>query len=301
MSLLSSAAFAPAKINLFLEVTARRADGYHLLDSLVVFAGIGDEVELQAASDLNLRITGPFAGTLSGEGDNLVLRAARGLAELAGRRPGVAIHLIKRLPVASGIGGGSSDAAATIRALVRYWNLNIPTAALYDFALRLGADLPVCLMARPARMSGIGEVLTPLTNLPPLWILLVNAGHPVPTGAIFKHPSLSFSPAQAFEPPLGSTADLISWLKTRRNDLEGPARVVEPSVAHVLQQLEGLPGAALVRMSGSGGTCFALFESQAAAEQAAQILVAKEPGWWITAAPILGDGGPNTWAEPQKT
>lgn len=288
MSSIAAAAFAPAKINLFLEVTGRRPDGYHLLDSLVVFAGVGDEVSVTAAPALSLEVEGPFAGALAGETDNLVLRAARALAAALGRAPDVAIRLVKRLPIASGIGGGSSDAAATLRALVDFWGRSPGVARLAEIALALGADVPACLAARPARMSGIGEAVAPLDMLPPLWLVLANPMRPVPTGAVFRHPALAFSSERPFDPPLRRSADLVRWLGDRRNDLEAPAVAVEPSVGEVLGTLRALPGVALARMSGSGGTCFALFDDERVAAEAARILGRERPGWWVVAAPVLG-------------
>lgn len=282
------AVFAPAKINLYLEVTGRRGDGYHLLDSLVVFAGIGDTVRAGPAEELSLAVDGPFGAGLAAEPDNLVLRAARALAERHGIPPRAAIRLTKRLPVASGIGGGSSDAAAALKALSALWGLAPSAATMRDLGLGLGADVPACLLARPLRMQGIGEALTPLGPLPPLSILLVNPLRPLPTGPVFRHPALVFSGTRPFAAELGGVAELVGFLKSRRNDLEAPALAIEPEIGRVLSLLEGLPGSLLARMSGSGATCFALFAQGAAADFAARRVAEIEPGWWVAAGPVLG-------------
>ncbi|MCW5729116.1 MAG: 4-(cytidine 5'-diphospho)-2-C-methyl-D-erythritol kinase [Alphaproteobacteria bacterium] len=283
----SLAAFAPAKINLFLEVTGRRADGYHLLDSLVVFAGIGDSVAVAPAERLELHLDGPFGAGLAAEPDNLVLRAARALAENHGIAAQASIRLTKRLPIASGIGGGSSDAAAALRALSALWNLSPDPASLQELALGLGADVPACLLARPLRMEGIGDRLTPLAPLPPLSVLLVNPLRPVPTGQVFRHPALVFSGARPFEPDLDGPARFAGFLRGRRNDLEAPAIAIEPEIGRVLSLLENLPGSLLARMSGSGATCFALFAEAAAADLAARRMREIEPSWWVAAGPVL--------------
>jgi 4-diphosphocytidyl-2-C-methyl-D-erythritol kinase len=272
---------APAKINLCLHVTGRRADGYHLLDSLVVFAGIGDKVTASPAPALSLVIDGPEAGALSGDADNLVLRAARAMGVTA------ALTLWKALPVASGIGGGSADAAATLRALARIGGRDLPDLAT---VLSLGADVPACLAGRPLRMRGVGEDLAPLPPLPPLWVLLVNPRLPVATPQVFgalrerANPPVPELPSAA----LTSAAGLAAWLSRHtRNDLVGPARQVAPILADVQAALEAAPDCLLARMSGSGGTHFGLFASEAAASAAASQLARAQPGWWVADAPIL--------------
>lgn len=273
---------AAAKLNLCLHVTGQRADGYHLLDSLVVFAGVGDQVTASPAQGLSLRITGPEGAGLAGEADNLVLRAARAM-----RVSDVALTLEKRLPVASGIGGGSADAAAALRALARLTGQPLPDAAA---VLRLGADVPVCLAGRPARMTGIGEVLAPLPPLPPMACVLVNPRRPVPTPQVFAALVRRENAGLPELPPaaLADAPAFAAWLATAtRNDLVPPALAVLPALAEVQLALQVLPGCLLARMSGSGGTHFGLFATMAEATLAARRLRAACPGWWIEAGPIL--------------
>ena len=272
---------APAKVNLDLLITGRRADGYHELDSLVVFASPGDRLLLQPAAELSLAVRGPFAAALAGA-DNLVLRAAQALAAHAGRAPAARIVLEKNLPVAAGLGGGSADAAAALRGLARLWRLG-PAAALAPLAARLGADVPVCLASRPARMRGIGERLEPARGLPELALLLINPNRPLATAAVFAAlgPPPAAPPARG--PPPVDWAGLVDWLRTRPNHLEAPARRLLPAIDEVLQALARQPGCALARMSGSGATCFGLFAERAALERAAATLRPARPDWWIAA------------------
>jgi 4-diphosphocytidyl-2-C-methyl-D-erythritol kinase len=271
--------FAPAKINFSLRVTGRRADGYHLLDSLVVFAKVGDRLSVRPAETLSLALAGPFGSSLSGESDNLVLRAARALAAEAGIAPRGALLLDKVLPIASGIGGGSSDAAAALRLLDHAWNLATPAEVMGRIALTLGADVPVCLDRLPVRMRGIGEKLTPIPALPRLGLVLANPGVAVATAAIFRaRAGMPFSP-DASE-PLGwpSLDALVAELASESNDLEAAAISLEPLIGSVLAALRALPGCCLARMSGSGATCFALFADPEAAEVAAAGL--RPEAWW---------------------
>ncbi|WP_426959051.1 4-(cytidine 5'-diphospho)-2-C-methyl-D-erythritol kinase [Muricoccus radiodurans] len=277
---------APAKVNLFLHVTGRRADGYHLLDSLVVFAGIADRVSAVPGRDLSLTLTGPEAGALSAEPDNLVLRAARLLAEEAHGRPqeagrqaaaGAALTLEKALPVASGIGGGSADAAAALRLLNRLWDFRLGTAALEALAARLGADVPVCVRSHAARMSGVGDVLSAAPILPPLGLVLANPRVALPTPAVFRARGGGFSEAAVLPPSWSDAAELAAALRMLRNDLEPAAIALCPPVAEVLAALSALPGALIARMSGSGATCFAILPDAASAARAAAGLPA---AWW---------------------
>lgn len=273
-----------AKINLTLQIVGRRANGYHELESLVVFAEIGDSLKIEAAGELSLSVDGPFAPGLASEDDNLVLRAARALAERAGIAPAAALTLTKNLPVASGIGGGSADAAAALRGLSRLWNISLPAAELEALALDLGADVPVCLRGEAAVMSGIGETLQPVPALPPLWLLLVNPGVAVSTAAVFRSLAGSFSAvAEPRLPPLGLAA-FIDWLAARPNDLQGPACRQAPEVVAALAALDEYDDCLLVRMSGSGATCFGLFENENAARQAAEALAVLHPDWWVVPA-----------------
>jgi 4-diphosphocytidyl-2-C-methyl-D-erythritol kinase len=273
---------APAKLNLCLHVTGRRADGYHLLESLVVFADVADQVRAASAPGLSLTVTGAEGPGLSAGPANLVLRAARTMGVTD-----AALALEKHLPVASGIGGGSADAAAALRALARLTGKPLPSAVE---VLRLGADVPVCLAGRPARMTGIGEVLAPLPPLPPLWCVLVNPRVAVPTPQVFaalalrENPPVPDLPASA----LVSAPAFAAWLdRHSRNDLVPPAREVAPVLAQVQSALAATPDCLLARMSGSGGTHFGLYASEAAATAAGSTLRAAHPGWWVDSGRIL--------------
>lgn len=271
--------FAPAKINLCLHVTGRRADGYHLLDSLVVFAGVGDRVSATLEGPPSLTVEGPMAAGLSGEGDNLVLRAARTLGVSA------RIVLEKHLPVSSGIGGGSADAAATLRLLARLSGRPLPDAAA---VLALGADVPVCLAGRPVRMTGIGEGLAPLPALPEAWLVLANPGVAVSTPAIFRALARADNaPLPRDLPRLRTPAELAAFLTMQRNDLEPPAVTLEPVIGRVKAALTAQAGCLMARMSGSGATCFGLFADPLSANAAARAIRAAEPGWWVADAPLL--------------
>jgi 4-diphosphocytidyl-2-C-methyl-D-erythritol kinase len=281
-------AFAPAKINLYLHVLGRRADGYHLLDSLVAFADIGDEVTAAPADTLTLTASGPEAEAIARLGDdNLVLRAARLLAARAGISTGAALHLDKRLPAAAGIGGGSSDAAAALRALSRLWNHPLDEQSLTALALELGADVPACLAGRPVWVAGIGEALEPAAALPATGIVLANPRRPLPTAAVFQRRSGPFSPPGRFNQMPIDAAGLAAVLEARRNDLTEAAQALVPEIGIVLEHLAALPGALIARMSGSGATCFALFADRAAALATGQALATAAPGWWSAAGALL--------------
>ena len=268
----------PAKVNLYLRVVGKRADGYHLLDSLAVFAGAGDLLSAREADDLSLSLTGPFGAALAAEPDNLVLRAARALADFAGLAPRAHLTLEKHLPVASGIGGGSADAAAALRLLCRVWNLTPATADLARMAAGLGADVPVCLGSLPARMRGIGEILEPSPGLPPYGLLLVNPGAAVSTVAVFRARTGGFSPEAALPERWHDLPEMVACLASLGNDLEDPAIALCPVIAEVLAAIASVPGCRLARMSGSGATCFGLFDEPSAAERAARDLA--RPDWW---------------------
>lgn len=277
-----------AKVNLYLHVTGRRDDGYHLLDSLVAFAGIGDTVTVSPADRLILDLNGPTAPALAAEtGDNIVLRAARALADVAGIAAHAHIRLTKRLPVAAGIGGGSADAAATLRALCRLWNVSLDAARLHALALSLGADVPVCLGGRPARMFGIGERLEPAPALPPAWLVLVNPREALSTPAVFQARHGCFSDPAPLTAPPPDAGELAAMLKQRRNDLTAAAIALCPAVSVALDHLARQPGCLLARMSGSGATCFGLFAEAPAATAAAQAMTTTHPLWWINSAPLL--------------
>ena len=277
---------APAKINLFLHVGAKRADGYHALESLVVFAKLGDELALEPADEISLAVEGRFAEALSGDPENLVLKAARALSADAKVRKGARITLCKNLPVASGIGGGSADAAATLRGLVRLWDLQIATERLHAIGEGLGSDVPVCIASMPAWMEGRGEKLTRLDGIPQVAILLVNPGVAVPTGKVFAALKERRGVGLSLPPEMRTARELVAYLKTTANDLEAPAREIAPVVGELLDALSAQPGALLSRMSGSGATCFALFESDEFATAAARALNARNAGWWVATSRI---------------
>ncbi len=285
------AVFAAAKINLYLHLTGRRDDGYHLVDSLVAFADIGDRVTARPAAALSLDLGGPEAASLAdlGEG-NLVLRAARLLAAHAGIAGGAALHLEKNLPVAAGIGGGSSDAAAALRALARLWRVSIGEAALARLGLALGADLPACLYGGAAWVGGMGEEVAPAPELPMSGIVLANPRVALPTAAVFAARRGAFSEAGRFAPMPRDAAGLAAELMRRRNDLTDAAIGIVPEIGAVLAQLGRLPGALIARMSGSGATCFALFADSACARRGRAALAAACPQWWCAAGGFVAGG-----------
>lgn len=269
---------APAKVNLFLHVLGRR-DGYHTLDSLAVFAGIGDRLCFNPDEGLSLAVQGPFAAALAGEDDNLVLRAARLLAAEVHMMPQGRLTLEKLLPVASGIGGGSSDAAAALRLLSRAWRVD-DRDVLGRVAARLGADVPVCLAARPSRMGGIGERVEPGPRLPRCGIALVNPGVALATGAVFAARQGEWSEPAALPAGWHSARSMASDLAPLRNDLQRAAVALAPVVAEVLAAVAATPGCLLARMSGSGATCFGLYARSEEAVRAAAELSAARSAWW---------------------
>ncbi|PST26300.1 4-(cytidine 5'-diphospho)-2-C-methyl-D-erythritol kinase [Mesorhizobium plurifarium] len=286
---------APAKINLALHVVGQRADGHHLLESLVTFAGCGDRIGLSAADADRFTVSGRFAkGLPLSAGDstgNLVLRARDLLRrELAtqGRTAGpVHLHLEKNLPLASGIGGGSADAAATLRALLSLWSASVEPAKLNSLALALGADVPMCLDGRPLLARGVGEKITPLPQLPSFAAVLVNPLVAVSTPVIFRSLVSKTNPPLVLPEDARSPAEWLTAMAAMRNDLEPPARVQEPAVATVSTALEDA-GAALVRMSGSGATCFGLFADEKSAALAAETISAGHPRWYVQATRTAG-------------
>ncbi len=275
---------APAKINLYLHVLGRRADGYHLLDSLVVFAEIGDALYAEPAETLSLRVEGPFAAALAGEADNLVLRAARALAAATGVTAAARLVLDKHLPVASGLGGGSADAAAALRLLRRLWRVAPGPAELAELAARLGADVPACLAGRAARMGGIGECLKPAPALPRCGIALVNPGIAVATADVFRARRDGWSKPARLPASWSDTEAMAADLGRLRNDLEPAAQALHPAIAGVVAALSATPGCLLARMSGSGATCFGLYAHADAARQAVRQL--ERPGWWCWAGSL---------------
>jgi 4-diphosphocytidyl-2-C-methyl-D-erythritol kinase len=277
---------ARAKINLYLHVVGRRDDGYHLMDSLVCFAELGDELAIAPGARLSLTLDGPFAPALSSS-DNLVLRAAR----LVDPTRGAVLHLNKQLPVAAGIGGGSADAAAALVGLSRLWDLPLPRA---EQVLALGADLPVCLASGPSFVGGIGEMLAPAPTLPPAYLLLANPRRPLPTVEVFRRYGQDsggrFSqPARWSAAPADALA-LARLLAERGNDLTAAAIALVPEIGDLLAAIEKSPGCLIARMSGSGASCFGLFAASDAAAKAAAALQVVEKNWWIRATAIAQGG-----------
>lgn len=293
--------FAPAKINLTLHVTGRRPDGYHELDSLVAFADVGDTLRLAShtlqltetgavpapAIKGRLSVCGPEGAGVPEDGSNLVMRAISYLDPEAAPF----VRLNKSLPSASGIGGGSSDAAAALRGLSVVLGRDAlgtqDDAILADLAMGLGADIPMCLTPRPVRASGIGERLSPV-DIPVLHAVLVNPRLEVPTGAVFSRLDATDNAPMRWPPEIGSVPGFCGWLRTQRNDLQGPATEICPEIGTVLDRLDRQEGVLLSRMSGSGATCFAIFGSRDAADKAAETIAWFERGWWVRAA-TLGD------------
>lgn len=285
--------FAPAKINLTLHVTGQRDDGYHLLESLVVFADVGDAIRLRAGNTLSLTVEGPEAAGVPADLGNLVLKTA----QLFENMPGASFLLTKNLPTASGIGGGSADAAAAYRGLMCHWSDLTPGAPIPPdlFAadrtpmakglLALGADIPACLLSQPVRMEGIGERLSPLPDLPGLFAVLVNPRRGVSTPEIFRRlKQRTNAPMAAALPRFAGPADFALWLGGQRNDLQPVAEALEPAITQVLRALQATPDCLLARMSGSGATCFGLFDSPEATGAAAVRLRASHPHWWVKPA-----------------
>jgi 4-diphosphocytidyl-2-C-methyl-D-erythritol kinase len=286
--------FAPAKINLTLRILRKRQDGYHDLESLVVFADTGDTLRLDPDAPLGLQVDGPTATHAGPAGDNLVLKATRALqSQITGLRTGN-FHLTKRIPVAAGLGGGSSDAAAALRLLARLNNLSLEDNRVMAAARASGADVPVCLDPRPRIMRGIGDVLSGPLHLPSLPAVLVNPGVPVPTAKVFG----ALAAARAGSAPAAAEGDpaslcveagqpnfdqLLDALAASSNDLEAPALSLFPAVGETLAALRQIAACRLARMSGSGGTCFGLFASADDAKDAAATLKRAHPGWWVNA------------------
>jgi 4-diphosphocytidyl-2-C-methyl-D-erythritol kinase len=279
--------FAPAKVNLALHVTGRRGDGYHLLDSFVVFLAMGDRLDIATAEDLTLAVAGPQAAGVPVE-ENLVLKAAAALRMAAGKpNLGARLTLDKQIPAAAGLGGGSSDAAAALRALNRLWGLGLDTAEFMRLGAKIGADVPVCVSAAAARMRGIGERVTPLPALPEVHLVLANPGCSLATATVFAGLA---DPNNSGLPELPGrwqgVAHLVDYLTQCRNDLAAPAIAAAPVVQEVLAALAAEPACLLARMSGSGATCFGLFATAGDAAGAAARLAGRHPSWWVTDARV---------------
>jgi 4-diphosphocytidyl-2-C-methyl-D-erythritol kinase len=287
----SVAAHAPAKINLALHVTGRRSDGYHLLETLAVFTRFGDWLTVRQAENDAFAVTGPFAGALCADSSNLVLKARDALRR---RYPGqaeapVSITLEKNLPVASGIGGGSSDAAAALRELARFWRIKLHEEDLARMGLELGADVPMCLAAKPLIACGVGEVLSLLPDLPELPMVLVNPGVGVSTAHVFGALERCDGPGLPPLPDVIEFHSLRDWLGRTRNDLEPAARLLQSAVETVLAALDRA-GSGFSRMSGSGATCFGLFETGNMAKRAAVAIRRRHPDWFVAATRSMPSG-----------
>jgi len=279
--------FAPAKINLTLHVTGRREDGFHLIESFVAFADIGDEITVARHDGFDISVSGPFAPLLQNEKNNIALEAA--ISFVNGFRdclPGVHVDLVKNLPIAAGMGGGSSDAAAVIRALAYLVDINVSRTAAGQLAVGLGADVSVCLDPQASFMSGIGNIVTTLPALPEIYAILVNPNIKMLTGAVFaalavpgaiRRDEEGLKPEHAFV----DAHDLAGFVGSCRNDLEAPALRMCPEISDVREALLARDGCLLARMTGSGATCFGLFAEKAQAQRGADYISAKAPRWWV--------------------
>ncbi|MBU0781713.1 MAG: 4-(cytidine 5'-diphospho)-2-C-methyl-D-erythritol kinase [Alphaproteobacteria bacterium] len=278
---------APAKVNLTLHVTGQRDDGYHMLDSLVVFVDLGDRLTVQPAPDLRLTVGGPFAQGVPTDERNLVLRAAHALARVRDVDRGALLQLEKNLPHAAGVGGGSADAAATLTVLAKFWDV-APLPADHPEVLALGADVPACLSGPgPLHMQGIGDDVAPAPALPDCALVLVNPKVEAPTPAVFKALASRRNPAMTTLPDGMDLDGFAKWLSQQRNDLLAPARQIAPEIDTVLARLRKLPNIKAVGLSGSGATCWALVADMAAARLAARAVQVAEMGWWVAPAAVL--------------
>ena len=280
--------FAPAKLNLYLHITGKQPDGYHLLDSLVAFTDIGDEVVLEPADAFSFTITGPMAGRLNDEPQdtNLVVRAARQLAATLDRELDFKLALIKNLPVASGIGGGSSDAAAALRLVASHYNIAADDPRVVAIAAALGSDIPSCLAMQSCYLCGTGAVTEPAPILPVTPVVLVNPNQPLPTPAVYKARQGNFTPVARLAHAPASSLELAEMLRSRGNDLTEAACSLRPVIRKVLTALELTPGCLLAQMSGSGATCFGFYDSEPAARLAASHLAENHADWWVQASTL---------------
>ena len=281
---------APAKVNLYLHVVGRRADGYHLLESLVVFADVGDVVEVGPGDGLELSVEGPFAGQVPANADNLVLRAARLLADEVGRTPKLRLRLIKNLPVGAGLGGGSADAAATLRALARLWALDNPMPRLFRIAGALGADVAVCVRSRASLIGGIGEKIETLTSFAPLPAILVHPGRALLTKDVFAARQGPFSPPRKL--PEGDKIDLLELVRTSRNDLQAAANSLCPEIGRAIDIVKKNGSFWLSRMTGSGSACFGICEELEIARKVSREMAQGGANWWASAVTL---GSAQVW------
>ena len=279
--------FAPAKLNLYLHILGRDQRGYHLLDSLVAFADVGDTLSVAPADTFSLVIDGPFGTGLDAGDSNLVARAAHKLAAVAGTHADIAITLTKNLPIASGIGGGSADAAATLRLLCRLWGIDPASDTVMGVAQSLGSDVPVCVASKPCFMGGVGERLDPCPALPPTWLVLANPGLSCPTKEVFATRMGPFAPEGRFDIAPRDAGEFARILSHRGNGLTAAAVSVRPEIDTVLAALDNMPGVLLTRMLGSGATCIGLFGDRVTAEAAAMRLRTAHASWWIVAGQFV--------------
>lgn len=286
--------FSPAKLNLYLHVIGKRADGYHLLDSLVAFCDVGDEVRLEPSPTFSFAIEGPMALSLKEEpqDNNLVVKAARLLSEATGKPLGFKLTLVKNLPIASGIGGGSGNAAAALRIIARHWALSKDDPVLYEIAKKLGQDVPCCLENKTCYFTGIGDVLEPGPQLPHTNIVMVNPNKALSTASVFRARKGDFSSRAELETVPTDVAELASMIKARNNDLTETSLELLPDISKALAALEGTENCLLARMSGSGATCFGIYTDRGSARNAAACMFNNHPGWWVVATnfPYKGEG-----------
>ncbi len=279
--------FAPAKINLFLHITGRRNDGYHMLQSLIGFADVGDVISIEPAYDFAFSIEGLFAKHLENENidENLVVKAAKGLARIVDRPLDFRISLMKNLPVCAGLGGGSADAAATIWGLQEYWRLNRDAPYLWSLLMDLGADVPVCLRCKPQIVEGIGEELKPAPLMPEIPVLLVNPLYFCHTRDVFDC-NCNKVYREYIDIPAGfsSVFEMVAFLQNCENGLFDSAVSVLPEIKNVIAALEAQKDCLFAQMSGSGASCFGIFETINEAEKAAKIIAKNHPEWWVKAA-----------------
>ena len=293
MTFQSFSVLAPAKINLYLHVTGKRTDGYHTLDSLIAFSNIGDRITFYPADEFSFRIQGPFFQSFtaretdsSQQSGNLVVRAVHSLANLTGRKPDFRIALTKNLPLAAGLGGGSADAAATIWAMMTLWNIPMSLPGLDKMMIDLGADVPACLPSAPVRVTGIGDVMTPVHNLPEIPVVLVNPLKRCPTPDVFRLFEGERKQEIACLGTLVDSSELIDFLKNQDNDLSSPAISIVPDIERIVKLMTQQDGCHLSRMSGSGATVFGLFDNQENARNAAETLALGYPEWWVRTGSI---------------
>lgn len=281
---------ANAKVNLSLHVTGKRPDGYHLLQSLVMFAGVGDELTLTPATAFSLKIEGPCAGSLKKESvaDNLVSRVVQALAEDAGKTPDAALTLVKKLPIGAGLGGGSADAAAALRILDMHWQTQYLPGRLAAIGAKIGSDIAACVHNKPVWMEGAGERIA-LCDIPfDIPVLLVNPGIPVATKDVYAHLVRPFDVMRELPRQFMHYEALLEFLHSTRNSLQDAAVAIAPKILALLSQLETLEGCQLARMSGSGSTCFALFDNHKDCEKAAAMLYSRHPDYWVRSTKLLG-------------